>query len=292
LWFATSFPGGGVVRAEPANTGSMSAARDPTATRLAAGVRGLGAAAGDLLLGACCPGCAVPGWGICADCRYELERWTPRRVRPDPCPAGFPPTVATGPYAGLASALITAHKDRQALALAGVLGRLLATSVEVLLMDPTVAGASRVVLVPAPSSARANRDRGLDAGRAIARSAIRHVGGRGRPPVVVRSWLRQRGGVRDQAGLGAEERAENLAGALSVTRTMRQRSGDAVVLVDDVVTTGATLTEAVRALEAAGSTVLGAATVAATSRWRSVERATRPRLSDNSGMPVRRLRTE
>jgi predicted amidophosphoribosyltransferase len=239
-----------------------------------AGARSLGAAAGDLILGACCPGCGVPGWGLCAECRSELDGWTPRRIRPDPCPIGFPPTVATGPYAGLASALITAHKDRQALALAGVLGRLLVASVEVLLSDPAASGASRVVLVPAPSSARANRDRGLDAGRAIARSAIRQLAGRDRPPVVVRSWLRQRRGVGDQAGLDAQQRAENLAGALFAIRTARPRPGEVMVVVDDVVTTGATLTEAVRALEAVGTTVVGAATIAATTRWRSVEGAT------------------
>jgi predicted amidophosphoribosyltransferase len=281
LLFATSFCGAGATRTDHANTVSMTALHGSPATSLSAGVRTLGAAAGDLLLGACCPGCAVPGWGLCAACRFELGGWRPRRVRPDPCPDGFPVTVSTGPYAGLASALITAHKDRQALALAGVLGRLLASSVELLLADTAGTRSDRVVLVPAPSSARASRDRGLDAGRAIARSAVRHLGGPDRPPVVVRSWLRQRRGVRDQAALNAQQRADNLAGALCTTRTMRPRAGDAVVVVDDVVTTGATLTEAVRALHTAGNSVLGAATVAATSRWGSADPTPEGRLSDD-----------
>jgi predicted amidophosphoribosyltransferase len=71
----------------------------------------------------------------------------------------------------------------------------------------------------------------------------------------------------DQAGLGVQARAENLAGAVRVPP--RQRSAVAgleVVLVDDVVTTGATLAESARALHAAGASVVAAAVVAATAR--------------------------
>jgi predicted amidophosphoribosyltransferase len=84
--------------------------------------------------------------------------------------------------------------------------------------------------------------------------------------VVVRSWLRQARRVRDQAGLTTPDRQRNLSGALSVRRRAAPRGGDVVVITDDVVTTGATLTEAVRVLGAAGFPVIGAATVAATTR--------------------------
>jgi predicted amidophosphoribosyltransferase len=178
--------------------------------------------------------------------------------------------VTCSPYDGLISHLVTAHKDRGALGLAPVLAGPLALSVHALLQHTGAAGP--VLLVPVPSAAAAVRRRGYDATATLARLAARRL----RPRYLVRTapLLVQRAGVRDQAGLAAEERRRNLDGALRVRggfarqgpRGRRRRAvADAVVvLVDDVVTTGSSLTEAARALHAAGVPVLGAATVAAT----------------------------
>ncbi len=76
------------------------------------------------------------------------------------------------------------------------------------------------------------------------------------------------GRAADQRGLGREDRARNTAGSLRA----RGVAGCAVLIVDDVVTSGATLCEAERALRAAGAVVIGAATVASTPRYRSGER--------------------
>jgi predicted amidophosphoribosyltransferase len=67
----------------------------------------------------------------------------------------------------------------------------------------------------------------------------------------------------DQAGLDRFARYRNLAGALVAAEHLPP--GD-IVVVDDIVTTGATLAEATRALTRAGRTPVGAATVAATTR--------------------------
>jgi predicted amidophosphoribosyltransferase len=182
---------------------------------------------------------------------------------PDPTPDGFPPTVTTGPYADALRGMITAHKEEQALLLTGLLGELLARSVGWLLRS---AGAESVPgwLVPMPSAPAAVRQRGFDATGALARRAARRLRAGG-VPVGVRRWLGYRRRVRDQAGLDAAARRENLAGALRV-RPLAVTATGWVVLVDDVVTTGASLTAAAGTLRAAGVWVLGAATVAATQR--------------------------
>jgi predicted amidophosphoribosyltransferase len=119
-----------------------------------------------------------------------------------------------------------------------------------------------VVLVPVPSSAWASRARGADVAALLAGRAARDLRAPGRPARAVRG-LRQRRRVHDQAGLGAPGRAANVAGAFTVRRPARRRlRGRVVVVVDDVVTTGASAAEACRALRSAGVEVVAVAAVA------------------------------
>ena len=221
------------------------------------------AAAGDLLLGARCHGCGQPWWGICPLCRQQLASRRPFLTTPVPCPDGFPVTVTSSSYDSILRRLISAHKERQALALTSFLAERLALSVHGLLSREACVRASRIVLVPIPSAARTVRRRGFDATASMARLAARRL--TVRYPVTVRSALTQARRVADQAGLGAAARHENLAGAFRLRRPI---STGAAVLVDDLVTTGSSLTEAARVLRAARIPVLGAATVAATVRVR------------------------
>jgi predicted amidophosphoribosyltransferase len=220
------------------------------------------AAAGDLLLGARCHGCDAAWWGVCPDCLAELGERRPRATRPDPCPAGFPPTVASSAYDGLVRGLVNAHKERQALGLTPLLGERLAASVAALLAHTGTDPGRPVALVPVPSAARAVRERGFDATAAMARAAARRM--RPGSRVTVAGLLVQGPGVRDQSGLDARARQANLAGAFRLRR--RAVPATPVVLVDDLVTTGASLTEAARVLRRSGAEVVGAATVAATQR--------------------------
>jgi predicted amidophosphoribosyltransferase len=219
------------------------------------------AAAGDLLLGASCHGCGAAWWGICPHCRQLLSTRRPGWTRPDPCPAGFPPTITSSAYDPVLRGLINAHKERQALGLTGVLADRLAGSIHVLLTALGHGEHEPVVLIPVPSSAGAVRRRGFDATLAMARWAARRL--RVRYPISVAATLVQTRGVRDQAGLDAQARKANLAGGFRLRAPVPTGP---TVLVDDLVTTGSSLSEAALVLRRAGVPVLGAATVAATER--------------------------
>jgi len=93
--------------------------------------------------------------------------------------------------------------------------------------------------------------------------ASRRLRARGRPVRLAR-LLRQRRRVSDQAGLGARGRAANVSGAFAVRRPVLGglSPGARVVVVDDVVTTGASAAEAVRILRQSGAVVLGVAAIA------------------------------
>jgi predicted amidophosphoribosyltransferase len=132
------------------------------------------------------------------------------------------------------------------------------------------------VLVPVPSRPASVRQRGYDPTLALTVHAALLLRAAGWD-VAVRRLLHTRPGVVDQAGLGAEERAANLAGSMccrtSVLRRFAARHRRAsLVVCDDVLTTGATAREAQRALEAVGLAVAGIATVAATRRRLPVAR--------------------
>ena len=203
---------------------------------------------------------------------------------PTPCPAGFPTTYAGGPYDELLRRLISAHKERQAWSLTGVLSDRLARSVEALAIERPgrVPDAGPLVLVPIPSSAAAIRKRGRDATSALARRAVRRLRPRLGLPVIMKPLLRPVRRLADQSELSELERRQNLAGAYAVRGRPSGRSrslefGGQVIIVDDLVTTGSSLTEAHRALTAAGMPVLGAAVIAATVRQRPGGPAARER---------------
>ena len=224
----------------------------------------LGAIA-DLVAPRTCAGCGVRGEALCAACRTEL-RGSPLRVR---LRADVPvPVFACGRYGGASQAVINAYKEQGRTELSRGLG----DSAAQLLWELIDLGEipephdTPLALVPAPASASAIRRRGFDH---IARWTERttRVLSASLPPgsVVMTQALQVRGRVRDAAGLSAGARAENLAGSI-VAAPLRILGGDDpakvwaqmrdgarhVIVVDDVVTTGATMAECVRALARIG----------------------------------------
>lgn len=227
----------------------------------------------DLALGSTCTACGRPGRVLCRACEASLPR-TAAPARPTPCPPGLPPTWATAAYEHAVRDLVVAHKERGRLALARPLGGLLAAAVLAATAGVAV-GEAPLLLVPVPSRPGVDRSRGHAPTAAVVRAAaaaLAHpaLAGPGVDARVARLLVSHRG-VADQAGLGAAARAANLAGSLhcpaALLRAQARRTPHArVVLCDDVLTTGATLAEAARALRAVGVEVLAAAVVAATRR--------------------------
>lgn len=238
------------------------------ARALGAGLR----AASGLVLPARCAGCGRTGSPWCEPCRVATGHLVAtghpavvgagRGLLPG-CPRCWSATVLDGPV----RAVVSAHKDggrRDARAvllplLAGSLGR--AVREDPMLRRSRARG-EPVLAVPVPAAASARRRRGGDPVADLARAAARAVdpGGLVLAPVLVHTRR-----VADQSRLGRAERTRNLAGALVVADRARPVvRGRACVLLDDVVTTGATLAEAARALREAGAGHVVAATAAAT----------------------------
>lgn len=188
-----------------------------------------------------CAGCGVDGAAVCASCaRRLIPLVTPRVV------AGVIVHTAVR-YEDVPRRIVLAFKEDGRTDLARILARPLATA-----LAAAREGTSAALVVPVPGSRAAFRRRGFDPVRLLLHRA-------GVP--VVRGLRLRRGA--EQKALAASDRATNRAGAMIGARRLADRD---VIVVDDILTSGATLAEAIRAVEAAGGRVVGAATLAFTPR--------------------------
>jgi len=210
-------------------------------------------AAADLVVGAACPGCGTAALSVCRACGD--------RMRPEPRPVDTTwdvgvPVVAAQEYAGVMRRVIVDWKEHGRTPLTGVLACHLATAA---LVDQTAD--ERIALVPVPSSWSARARRGADLVGALAEAAAVRLSTAGVETEVAR-LLRRARRTGDQVGLGASARSRNLHGAFVAQR--QARPGRRIVVVDDIVTTGATAAEAVRALRMRGHPVHAVAAIATT----------------------------
>lgn len=158
------------------------------------------------------------------------------------------PCWSVGRYSGPLRHAVLHYKERGARALARDLARPLASVISAAYPPP-------LMLVPIPSRPPAFRARGFDHVERLARFASVELS------VPVRGVLRTSGWSRDSAGMSARQRRCNVAGSFALVSDVPRAP---VVVVDDVVTTGATVLEAVRVLRHAGTNVAGVASLAST----------------------------
>lgn len=183
-----------------------------------------------------CVGCRSPGPALCSTCESGL---VPSEVG-EPI-VGIDEVFIPWRYEGPARDLVLALKLRSQRPAAVPLAAGLAASIHA-----RGTGASAITWVPARR--RDIRRRGFDHAEVIARALGRSTG----LPVV---GLLERAGARpDQTTLSGAARRANLVGAFRARTAPRE-----VLIVDDLVTTGATASSCARALRAAGSHIVGLA---------------------------------
>lgn len=200
--------------------------------------------------------------GVCAVCGERVL--TPYALGADETHCGLcrrlaPPfvkAVAYGSYEGGLRELIHLLKYEQVRSAAVILGRMLAEAVSGIESSWTQ---HPLVVVPVPLHTRKLRQRGFNQSELIARDAIKVSG---RMALHSRVLDRQRE-TQSQIGLTRHQRRENLRGAFAVTRP-EEIAGREVLLVDDVFTTGTTVSECARVLRRAGASKVFVATVART----------------------------
>ncbi|AKS35363.1 ComF family protein [Mycolicibacterium goodii] len=203
----------------------------------------------DLVLPLECGGCGTASTRWCPRCARELtvRDDEPHLITPRTDP-GIP-VFALGRYAGARRRAIVAAKEHGRADLLPPLANALNCGLERLLTWGIVV--APLTVVPAPTRRSAARRRGGDPVTRIAVSATA-----GLPGVTTIPALRLRPWVRDSVGLPGGDRQRNLAGRIRLTQAGARRltngAGGDVVLVDDVVTTGATVTESVRTLRKSG----------------------------------------
>ena len=185
-----------------------------------------------------CYGCNSLGISICTACRSE---WIPHYYKTQIKTLNIHSAIM---YTPTASKIILAAKEN---GLQGADDLLIAAIEHVL--NKAQLDKGYFTLVPVPSSKQSQRRRGRSFVVDLTRAISRHTG------IAVNDCLQISRRVSDQAGLTRIQRSANMHEAFSLKPGAILR-GDAIV-IDDVVTTGATLQEAARALNSQGFHAFG-----------------------------------
>jgi len=252
------------------------------------------ASVGDFLLPKMCLGCSSEGSLWCVACATSLDS-PPFRARDlllsrecyenhqSHVPLGLDvvPVFAAAHYQGPAVRLINLAKERGSPIAQRLVAKSLLASVQALIdsqasnhpgllgmaysfglpRSAELGAGSSIAVVPIPTTTKARRVRGGHPLGEITKLVIKGS----QLPLELCSALTNARSRQDQASLTIGEREANVAGSFAWANQSRQESR-LIILVDDVVTTGATLRAAASALRQAGLVTIGCAVVAATRR--------------------------
>lgn len=194
---------------------------------------------GTPVCGRCWAAVCQPTPPVCARCGDPLRTW---RAGPQACTAciKFPPSFdaarASAVYAGPLREIVHALKYRGLTGVATPLGHLMRGVASDWLAEPGL------IAVPVPLHPWRSLRRGFNQADALAVQL----------DIPVRRLLRRRRLGRAQAGLHAADRRTNVTGLFAIRRLWGRAMPSHVLLIDDVMTTGATASECARVLKAAG----------------------------------------
>jgi competence protein ComFC len=206
-----------------------------------------------------CAGCERRGTWLCADCSAMLPQfstpWCDRcgvpatyaRCKCSSTPKNLEQVRSVGPFDGWLRGAIVQFKYHGEWARAAHLSEPLAVAVAHLRHIDA--------LVPVPLHAARLRQRGFNQSLLLAQHVGDLLG------IEVKEALIRTRRTDEQVNLGSEERAINVAGAFAVQPSFPV-AGHSIVLIDDVITTGSTLSACADALTSAGATSVKAASIA------------------------------